>query len=234
MDRDTVWQRIDAERSWLADLLASLPDDAWQRPSLCAGWTVRDVAAHLTASQMPVRSLVWPAVRAGLRYDTLVRDTALRSPLTHQEIVDTLRGFVGSRRRVAFITDLEPLIDVLVHTQDICWPLGIDHPMPLDAAAAAADRVLSTPRPLRRWAPPSGARLVATDTDWAYGAGPEQPAPMQATYSPSPVATSSRPTPQPRREPQQPPGWSPVDPRSGSRVAMSFLQIAAQVKGERA
>jgi hypothetical protein len=112
--------------------------------------------------------------------DTIVRETALRSPLTHEEIVATLRGFVGSRRRVAFITDLEPLIDILVHTQDICRPLDIDHPMPPDAAAAAADRVLSTPWPIRRWRPPRGVRLVATDTDWAYGSGPELRAPMQA------------------------------------------------------
>jgi uncharacterized protein (TIGR03083 family) len=180
VDRDSVWQHVDAERAWLADLLDSLPDTAWHHPSLCAGWTVRDVAAHLTFAQTPVRNLVWPAVRAGFRYDTLVRDTALRSPLTHEEIVATLRSFVGSRRRVAFITDLEPLIDVLVHTQDICQPLGIDHLMPADAAAAAADRVLSTPRPIRRWAPPTGARLVATDTDWTFGAGREVRAPMQA------------------------------------------------------
>lgn len=180
MDSDTVWQHIDTERSWLADLLESLPDAAWRRPSLCTGWSVRDVAAHLTFAQARVRDLIWPAVRAGFRYDTIVRDTALRSPLTHEQIVATLRGFVGSRRHVAFITDLEPLIDILVHTQDICLPLGVDHPMPPDAAAAAADRVLSTPRPLRRWSPLRGVRLVATDADWAYGSGPEMRAPMQA------------------------------------------------------
>ena len=179
MDRDTVWKHIDAERSWVADLLESLPDAAWQHPSLCAGWTVRDVAAHLTLAQTPVHDLLWPAVRARFRYDVMVRDTALRSPLTHEEIVSTLRGFVGSRRRIVFITDLEPLIDVLVHTQDICRPLRIDHPMPVEAAAAAADRVLSTPPPIRRWKRPSGARLVATDTDWAHGVGPELPAPME-------------------------------------------------------
>ncbi len=179
MDSDTVWQHIDTERSWLADLLESLPDDAWQHPSLCVEWTVRDVAAHLTLSQSRLRELLWPAVRAGFRYDTLVRDTALRSPLSHEQIVATLRGFVGSRRRVAFITDLEPLIDILVHTQDICRPLGIDHPMPPEAAAAAAARVVSTPRPLRQWAAPRSVRLVATDADWAYGTGPELHAPVQ-------------------------------------------------------
>ncbi|SDS55575.1 TIGR03083 family protein [Friedmanniella luteola] len=180
MDSDTVWQHIDAERSWLADLLEALPSTGWEHPSLCDHWTVRDVAAHLALAQTRVRDLLWPAVRAGLRYDRLVRDTALRSPLTHEEIVAALRSFVGSRRRVAFITDLEPLIDILVHNQDISLPLGIDHPMPPAAAAAAADRVLSTPRPLRRWAPPHDGRLVATDLDWAYGTGRDVLAPMQA------------------------------------------------------
>jgi len=178
VDRDTVWQHIDTERAWLADLLDSLPPEAWEQPSLCAGWTVRDVGAHLTFAHARVRDLLWPAVRAGFRYDAIVRDTALRSPLTHEQIVATLRGFVGSRRRVAFITDLEPLIDILVHVQDVCRPLGIDHPMPPEAAAAAADRVVSTPRPLRRWKPLRGVRLVATDVDWAHGAGDEVRKPM--------------------------------------------------------
>ena len=175
-----MWQHIDDERAWLADLLSSLPQESWRHPSLCAGWTVRDVAAHLTLAHSRVRDLLVPAVRAGFRYDVLVRDTALRSPLTNAEIVATLRGFVGSRRRVAFITDLEPLIDILVHSQDICQPLGIDHPMPPEAAVAAADRVLSTPRPLRRWTRPRGVRLVATDVEWAYGTGAETRRPMQS------------------------------------------------------
>jgi uncharacterized protein (TIGR03083 family) len=180
VDSDIVWQHIDTERAWLANLLESLPQEGWQQPSLCEGWTVRDVGAHLTFAHARVRDLLWPAVRAGFRYDAVIRDTALRSALTHEEIVAALRGFVGSRRRVAFITDLEPLIDILVHIQDICRPLGIDHPMPPDAAAAAADRVLSTPRPIRRWKPPHGVRMIATDVDWAYGAGDEVRKPMQS------------------------------------------------------
>lgn len=179
MDSDTIWQHIDSERAWVADLLESLSEDAWQQPSVCAGWTVRDVGAHLTFAQCRVRDLVIPAVRAGFRYDAFIKVSALRSPLTHEEIVATLRGFVGSRRRVAFVTDLEPLIDILVHSQDICRPLGIDHPTPPDAAAAAADRVLSTRPPIRRWKPPRGVRLVASDIDWAFGDGEEVRASMQ-------------------------------------------------------
>jgi uncharacterized protein (TIGR03083 family) len=178
VDSDAVWQHIDSERAWMADFLESLPAEDWLLPSMCARWTVRDVGAHLTFAQTPVRDLLLPALRARFRYDVLVRDTALRSPLTHAEIVAMLRGFLGSRRRVAFITDLEPLIDILVHNQDIARPLGVDHPIPPDAAVAAADRVLGTPPPIRRWKPPRDVRLVATDTDWAYGSGFEVRATM--------------------------------------------------------
>jgi uncharacterized protein (TIGR03083 family) len=178
MDTDSIWRHIDTERTWMADLLESLPAEDWERPSLCSGWTIRDVGAHLCFAQSPVHSVLWPMARAGFRYDVFVRDTALRSPLSHEEIVATIRSFVGSRRRVAFITDLEPLIDVLMHNQDIARPLGVDHPIPPDAAAAAADRVLSTPRPLRLWKAPRGVRLVATDVDWAHGSGRAVRAPM--------------------------------------------------------
>ena len=197
MDTDTVWRHVDAERAWMADFLESLPDEDWDRPSLCDGWTVRDVGAHVTFAQTPVRELLWPAIRAGFRYDKLIGDAARRSPLTHEEIVATLRSFVGSRKRVAFITDLEPLIDVLVHNQDIARPLGVQHRMPPEAAAAAADRVITTPLGLRRWKPPRGVRLVATDTEWSYGRGDEAAAPMESHLMfltgrlPVPAATSA-------------------------------------------
>ena len=52
MNSDQVWQVIDAQRMAVADLLEKLSDNEWQQPSLCAGWTVRDVAAHLTLQQL--------------------------------------------------------------------------------------------------------------------------------------------------------------------------------------
>jgi len=180
MDNNAVWQHIDSERSRLADLLESLPPAAWEQPSLCQGWSVRDVGAHLTFSHARVRDVIWPAVRTGLRYNAMIRYAAVRSPLTHEQILATLRGFVGSRRRAPFVTDLEPLLDVLVHSQDICVPLGIDHQMPVDATVAAADRVLCLRGPMRLWEPPRGVRLVATDADWVYGDGAVVNAPIQS------------------------------------------------------
>jgi uncharacterized protein (TIGR03083 family) len=180
MDSDTLWQHIDRERSWVAGLLESLPQAAWNQASLCQGWSVRDVGAHLTFAHARLRDVAWPAVRTGFRFNAMIRYAAVRSPLTHEQIVTTLRSFVGSRRRAPFVSELEPLLDVLVHTQDICVPLGVEHPMPVDAAVAAADRVLSLRGPMRLWRPPHGLRLVATDADWAHGHGAVTEAPIQS------------------------------------------------------
>ena len=54
VDAETSWRAIEQERRSLADLLESLTDDQWNTPSLCQGWRVRDVAAHVAlAPQAP-------------------------------------------------------------------------------------------------------------------------------------------------------------------------------------
>ena len=62
-DREQVWQVIDAQRTSLADLLEDLSEGEWRQPSLCAGWTVRDVAAHLTLQQIGPGGMIAMTVR---------------------------------------------------------------------------------------------------------------------------------------------------------------------------
>ena len=45
-----TWTLIHAERRALVDDLSSLTPDQWAEASLCAGWSVRDVLAHMTAT----------------------------------------------------------------------------------------------------------------------------------------------------------------------------------------
>ena len=44
-----VWTTIAAERGALAEDLANLTPAQWDTPSLCGGWTVRDIVAHLSS-----------------------------------------------------------------------------------------------------------------------------------------------------------------------------------------
>jgi len=181
MDRDAVWQAIDAQKSSLADLLDDLSEEEWRQPSLCAGWSVRDVAAHLTLQHISVRTGVAEMVRARGSVDRMIHDAACRrATRPTAELVGLIRVQLGSRRHPPGVSYLEALTDALVHSQDIAVPLGRPRPMPPAVAATAANRVLTMRFPPNPWRRLDDFRLIATDTDWAAGSGPEVRGPMEA------------------------------------------------------
>jgi uncharacterized protein (TIGR03083 family) len=186
MHTDEVWKAIDSQRTRVADLLDGLADDEWDQPSLCGGWTVRDVAAHLTLQQLTLGDAARLAARSpgGLR--RITREAARRrAAAPTARLVAEIRATAGSRRHNAGVTCRETLIDILVHGLDIAVPLGRALEVPGDAAAEAATRVweLAFPffgypfHPRRRL---RGLRLAATDTDWAVGRGQLAEGPMAA------------------------------------------------------
>ena len=181
MDLDEVWRTIDAERAGLADLFEELSPAEWATPSLCDAWRVGDVAAHLTLAHTGYRAALVGAVRARGSFDGMIRDTALRAAsLPRSEYPRRLRAMVGSRRTAPFITPMEPLIDVLVHGQDVALPLGRTRPMPTAAATAAAQRAWDLGFPFRARKRLAGLRLAATDADWAIGSGAPVEGPIAA------------------------------------------------------
>jgi uncharacterized protein (TIGR03083 family) len=172
MDVDTVWRHVDEQRERVAGLMEGLTDEQWETASLCDGWRVREVGAHLTLAHSGVRDVLPYLVRGRGGFDAMIRLSAIdraRDPV--EEFPRALRAMVGSRRTAPMVSHLEPLTDVLVHAQDMAIPLGLDLPMPPDAAAASADRVWSMGFPFwarRRF---RGTRLRATDHDWEVGDG---------------------------------------------------------------
>lgn len=180
MDADTAWQHTHEHRRVLRDLLAGLDDEAWAAPSACPGWTVRDVAAHVIS----VPQMTWgPFLRACLRGGFWVPRVGLldgqrRGRAAVADILGQYERYDGSRVSTPFTGHLEPLIDVLVHAQDIARPLGLVVDTPAEAAAAAASRALRIGVFFGRPRFP-GVRLVATDVDWSHGSGAEVHAPMQ-------------------------------------------------------
>jgi uncharacterized protein (TIGR03083 family) len=184
MTPDQVWQAIDTQRGGLCGLLADLGDDEWRQPSLCAGWTVRDVAAHLTLQQLgPGGVLAQMFKWKGSIDRTTAHAARVRAAaLTTEQIIAEIRATIGSRRHIFGVTHLETLCDILVHSQDIAIPLGRHLALSAEAAAVAASRALSM-----RWPPPlpsakkmAGFRLTATDTSWSTGDGPTVRGPMAA------------------------------------------------------
>ncbi len=183
LDRDQIWQVIDGQRLSLAELLGQLSAEEWRQPSLCTGWTVRDVAAHLTLQQVGLAGTIGMMARWRGSLDRTIQHAAgRRAAQPTEQIIARIRGTAGSRRHSIGVSYLETLTDILVHGQDIAIPLGRRHDMPPQAAAVAASRVLSM-----RWPPPlpaarnvTGFRLTATDMCWSAGDGPEVKGPMAA------------------------------------------------------
>ncbi|MEO9328826.1 maleylpyruvate isomerase family mycothiol-dependent enzyme [Gordonia aurantiaca] len=179
MDTDTLWRHIDRERIDLADLIESLTFEQLATPSSCAGWTIRDVAVHLTQSHANARDVLAAAVRYGFRFNTMIREMAIRDQTPPDEAADKLRRMVGSRRHPFGTNERAPLIDALLHGQDIAVPLAIDRPMPVDAAATAAREIWDVAFPFFARRRNRGLRFVATDVDFEVGADRVVEAPIR-------------------------------------------------------
>lgn len=182
MDREQSWQVIDDHRVRVAELLAELDDEQWEHPSLCEGWRVRDVGAHLSlAATAGMGEVLRAALAARGNFDRVIRDTAIaRGRRPRQQIVADLRGIVGSRKLAPSTVWRDPLLDVLVHAQDIARPLGLRFESPVEAEVETAEwawRRRFPFFPARRF---KGFRLVADDADWARGSGTEVRGPVGA------------------------------------------------------
>ncbi|WP_426512226.1 maleylpyruvate isomerase family mycothiol-dependent enzyme [Dactylosporangium sp. McL0621] len=187
MNTDRLWSVVDSQYAAVADLLSSLTPEEWRRPSLCTQWTVREVAAHLTMQHMGPGAFLsrLPIVlRARGNLNRALRDMAVvqARSLSDDELVARLRASIGSRRPNLGVTRYETLTDILVHSQDIAIPLGRDLPVPPDAAAAAATRMMTMhwPRPFPIKQTLQRYSLSATDTAWHLGTGPAIEGPMRA------------------------------------------------------
>ncbi len=187
MNIDGVWAAIDDHRIRTADLLETLRDEEWQHASLCEGWTVRDVAAHLTLQQVGLRQAVTMLpvmVRHPGGVNAMIHWSARqKAHAPTPQLIREIRAMIGSRRHNIGLTPRETLIDILVHGQDIALPLGRTLPMAPAAAAEAASHILNSPHWKSKVFQQNGFRsasLHATDIDWSVGSGSEVRGPMWA------------------------------------------------------
>jgi uncharacterized protein (TIGR03083 family) len=178
MRDDDIWQLIDAQRADLADFLDGLSPEQWSARSLCEDWTVRDVAAHLTQSTTSWLRFGIEAVRFGFRFDPMMSELARRDTKSPAKITGALRAMVGVRKRPPGTRVADPLIDVLVHGQDIARPLGLTRAVPTEAAVVAAGRLWDMTFPLQPRRRFPDVELVATDADFRVGSGARMSGPI--------------------------------------------------------
>ena len=162
------------QRRALADVLDSLDAEAWAHPSLCDGWTVRDVTAHLVyLLEHSTLATVATFVRHRGDFDRMTRATVAADPRRGPELAAALRAHAMSRNSPPGFGLEAPLTDVVVHAQDICRPLSIAHPLDATAARPVLDLIVA-PKARRAFVAKGrldGLRLEATDCNWAHGTG---------------------------------------------------------------
>lgn len=169
----TVWRTVHAERRQLAADLAGLRVDRWHLPSLCPGWDVHDVLAHLVdTARTGRRSFVRDLLRAHLDFDRANENGIARHK--RQDPHDTLAAL----EKAAELTRTPPaalatrLVEAIVHGEDIRRPLGVAGDYPGPAIHQALAQQLRTPVSFgggRERA--AGLRLVdrGTGTTWGQG-----------------------------------------------------------------
>lgn len=169
-----VWPLVHAERDALIADLEQVPDDAWEADSLCAGWTVHDVAAHLVDTALTTRrSFVVGLVRARFDFHRQNEHGVRRHRgSTPQETLDRLRA-VARRTSTPPAPMDSRIVEEIVHGEDIRRPLGLSRAHPHESLARAFRLQARTPvafgggKELL-----SSVRLVATDADVEAGEGP--------------------------------------------------------------
>jgi uncharacterized protein (TIGR03083 family) len=180
-DDASTWALIHAERKTLADTIGELTPEQWNAASLCSGWTVGFVAAHVLAGaeQTPAHFVTGMAI-TGFRFSALMeRDARSRGQLTRDQIADRLRQRTSTTNRPPAPV-LAMLGEVVVHGEDIRRPAGLPGTVADDAANACLQMYTKASFPVGGKKRIGGLRLVATDTGWSYGSGPEVSGPAMS------------------------------------------------------
>ena len=180
-DTATLPRLTRAHRDGFVATLEALTPDQWLTPSLCTEWRVVDVAAHLAwAPVLGAGAGAVAMVRHGFSMNRMIARSAVGwSARGREAILAQLHDNARTGARPIGMPEVAALADAVVHGLDVRRPLGLPGNVPPEALAPLADFTLGTPWPMnavvggsarRRIA---GVRLVATDSDWMHGDGPE-------------------------------------------------------------
>lgn len=183
---ERLYDAVTAGRLRVADLVEGLDDDQYRTPTLCAGWTPHEVAAHLL---QPMLVGLGRFVLVSLRYrgdvdrtvDHVTRRLARRS---RDEVVEQLREHAADRVSPPRVGPWGQLAEVCLHLRDIARPLRLTgaHADAPEADWALLLGYLTSPAVAPALVPPGrlhGVRLVGPDGE-AWGTGAEARGSLEA------------------------------------------------------
>ncbi len=178
-----------AERTDLADLLETLTPGQWEVPSLCEGWRVRDVVAHVTSFDgVSLLGMLRRAIRGRIVHANQLVVDELAS-LTTEQLLHRLRTQLRPQGLAATFAGRLALLDVTIHHQDIRRPLDMPRQIPAERLRWVLGASVWSPE-LPAWHLARGLRLTPTDLDWTHGSGPELTGPAESML----MAITGRPS----------------------------------------
>jgi uncharacterized protein (TIGR03083 family) len=164
---------IAAERRAFGVVLAGLAAQQWNASSLCSGWRVREVVAHMTMPfRYPAPWFLAELIRSRGNFARMADRTARRDAQAPVSVL--LEGWRSNENN-----PWKPpgggaagaLTHDVVHGLDITIPLGIEHPVSEPALRVVLDNA-ATPLSLKHFGVDlTGIRLEADDLDWTFGDG---------------------------------------------------------------
>jgi uncharacterized protein (TIGR03083 family) len=167
-----IWATIAAERGALASDLADLTPAQWDTASLCAGWTVRDIVAHLsaTASLNPA-TFFFGMTKAAFNFDKFANGQIAKH--RGADPAATLAEFRGLQNSTSAPPGPKTswLGEVVVHGADVRRPLGIPHTYAPGTVRQLIDFYKGSNMLLGSKNRVAGLALSATDHDWQHGEG---------------------------------------------------------------
>jgi uncharacterized protein (TIGR03083 family) len=168
-----IWKAVHAEREALVRDLETLAPEQWSTPSLCPGWSVHDVLAHLVHDAKTTRlGFVREMIVARFDFDRANARGIRRERESDPHL--TLDEFHSVRHRTTSAPAplATRLVEIIVHGEDIRRPLGIPHTYPvLDVVIALEYQVATSVKFGGGKERAHGVHLVATDGNLKAGVG---------------------------------------------------------------
>ena len=159
-----VAARVDEEREHLVAALGSLRPEQWRTPSVCAGWSVREVVVQ----------------RAGGNFDRAADGWATTDTRFPAELLAALEASEHKAFNVPGAPPEALLSHLVIHAEDVYRRLGVSSPTQPENARVVLEQLVTRGRGLVPPALLEGTTLTATDTPWTYGDGLEVSGPAVA------------------------------------------------------
>jgi uncharacterized protein (TIGR03083 family) len=170
-----TWARIKNGREAFGDYLAGLSADEWARPSLCAGWTAKDVAAHMLVIPTKSKGQVFRSFfGSGFNLDKMNAKFVRRiaAGMSGAQIAALTKSSAASQSLPPGLKLAGAHNELVVHSLDVAEGVGRPFALPVEDQIAALEHLVVTQPVFKSKARVAGLTLRATDAGWTSGSGP--------------------------------------------------------------